>query len=356
MPQVSLKLAKSALDSMLKLPVLKKVVIEMQVDSGGPSNSHELHRNVTKMLDRLTSPLTEPRSGHFRFMDLPTDIQTMILREHTHLVAPGPVTPCKLTGYALYDCYAKGCSRVSFPRGTRGHRICWEKTSYDSSGICWSFPADLFLVNRHISSISAQIFFSLNKFVVDLQRVEPFPKALIWSPSAHIGHNASSPRTLGHWYPEHSQFLCAFPPECIPMLRSVTWCFATGMHGYGITLSKELEVDWVHTVDFIAQNVEPLSGLTIALDLCHPHPQYRASIRRLVASDKVMLPLRKLQGLSDLRVHHRYLTHQAARELRLERLAMGEGYHPTEGEIEAKEAEIEAREAEMIPLWLYRLR
>ncbi|KAN0069096.1 hypothetical protein V8E54_012725 [Elaphomyces granulatus] len=347
-PQVSLKLAKSALDSMLKLPVLKKVVIEMQVDSRGPSNSRELHRNVTKMLDRLTSPRTEPRSGHFRFLDLPPKIQTMILREHTHLVAPGPVTPCKLTGYALYDCYAKGCSRVSLPRR---YRTCWEKTSYDSSEICWSFPADLFQVNRHISSISAQIFFSLNKFVIDLQRVEPFPKALIWSPN-----NASSPRTLGHWCPEHSQFLCAFPPECIPMLRSVTWCFATGMHGYGITLSKELEIDWVHTVDFIAQNVEPLSGLTIALDLCHPHPQYRASIRRQVTSDKVMLPLRKLQGLSDLRVHDRYITHQAAQELRLERLALGEGYHPTEEEIEAKEAEIEAREAEMISLrWLYRL-
>jgi hypothetical protein len=36
-------------------------------------------------------------------------------------------------------------------------------------------PADLFLVNRHISAMSAQIFLSCNEFVVGLRRGELQP-------------------------------------------------------------------------------------------------------------------------------------------------------------------------------------
>jgi hypothetical protein len=329
-------LAKSALDSMLELPVLKTVGI---VINRNPEpckrNEVEFHRMATNVLSRLTSPRTEPRSGHFRFMDLPPEIQTIILREHTHLVASGPVIASELKGYALDDCYAGRCGPC---------RIYWDKTWCNSSKICWSLPADLFLVNRHVSAISAQIFFSCNEFVVDLRRgkLEPLPQALVWSPSAHTGRDdASSPGIPGHWCPERSQFLRAFPPECIPMLRFVIWRFP--MHDDRVALSEELEADWVHAVDFIAQNVKPLSRLTITLDMCDRLDDiygWRYGWRRL-ARDKVMHPLCKLKDLQYLRVHisqDRRNPRHAAEELRLERLAMGEGYHPTGEGLGAHEA------------------
>jgi hypothetical protein len=123
------------------------------------------------------------------------------------------------------------------------------------------------------------------------------------------------------------------------MLRSVTWRFT--MCDDQIALSEELEADWVHTVDFIAQNVQPLSKLTIILDMCHRRDM--ASGGRRVARDNVMLPLCQLKGLRDLCVHlseGRNFRFHAAEKLRLERLAMGEGYHPTEEEPEAREAEM----------------
>jgi hypothetical protein len=59
----------------------------------------------------------------------------------------------------------------------------------------------------------------------------------------------------------------------------------------------------------------------------------------LVAPDEVMLPLCKLQGLRDLFVHlsaNRNLRGNVVEELCLERLAMGEGYHPTEEELQVE--------------------
>jgi hypothetical protein len=108
------------------------------------------------------------------------------------------------------------------------------------------------------------------------------------------------------------------------MLRSLTWRFP--MLDYQVVLSEKLESDWVDTIHFIAQNVEQLSKLTITLDMCNRRDRHDMDGRRLVACNKVMLPLCKLKDLRDLRVLHswgRNLRGNAlpAEELRLERLA-----------------------------------
>jgi len=240
-----------------------------------PFEAVMLHRMATNILNHLT---TERRSGRFRFMDLPPEVQIMILEEL--LVAPGPVISSKLKGYASFDCYEGRCPRV----------FCWDKTSYDSSkSCCWSLPAHLFLVSRHVSVMSADIFFSRNEFVVDVRHVTPLPQALIWS------CDAFSPRTPRLWCPERSQFLRAFPPTCIPILRSLRWRFP--MRGDQVALSEKLEADWVHTVGFIARNVNPLSKLTITLDMCARPPDIVVT-GRPVARDRVMIPLRTMRPRS----------------------------------------------------------
>jgi hypothetical protein len=88
-----------------KLPILKEVFFEITPIL----KSFEIHRMATTMINRLTS---SPSDSHFRVMDLPREIQIMILSKH--LVAPGPVIPCRLKGYALFDCYTGRC-----PQGSR---------------------------------------------------------------------------------------------------------------------------------------------------------------------------------------------------------------------------------------------
>jgi hypothetical protein len=68
---------KKALHSLLAYPVLKILSFEL-----GPFPSVELHNMATDVLKRHTHPSTEQRScfSSFRFMDLPVEIQLMILK------------------------------------------------------------------------------------------------------------------------------------------------------------------------------------------------------------------------------------------------------------------------------------
>jgi hypothetical protein len=89
-----------------------------------------------------------------------------------------------------------------------------------------------------------------------------------------------------------------------------------------VILSHELEADWRHTIDFISQNVQPLSKLTITLDMCRSGIEHRYPPPRTVSCDEVVLPLRKLQGLQDISVHLSE-NRNLAEEFRLEYLALG---------------------------------
>lgn len=92
---------KKAFRSMLELPVLKKVLIHIAF----PCQSLGLHRK------RLSCSPTEQRfpSYPFRFMDLPLDIQYMVIEriEGMDLIAPRPMISSKLKGYILADCGAR---------------------------------------------------------------------------------------------------------------------------------------------------------------------------------------------------------------------------------------------------------
>jgi hypothetical protein len=288
-------LARDALRSMQALPVLGKLLIEIHpLDSklkGIGFRGVGIHRLATNILDRQLTAYssTERRLGGneaipFRFMDLPTEIQFGIL-EYTGVVAPGPVIASNSKGYAL-DNYQERCQRGYL-----------EKAEYDSSkGCCWSLPADLFLVSRHISAMSSEIFFSRNELVVDVVDVGFFgflgppldarPAPVIWTrtDSGHCRHE------LGVWYPDNSKFLTSVPPAYIGILKSLTWRVAV----HNGTLSKALAADWTRTIDFIAENVKPLSKLTITLKMTGSQ-----------LCDTAMEPLKKLQdlGLRGLSVH-----------------------------------------------------
>jgi hypothetical protein len=129
------------------------------------------------------------------------------------------------------------------------------------------------------------------------------------------------------------------------MLRSVTWRFPLSVLSSPIYITR-VKDDWIRTVDFIAQNVRPLSNLTITLEMWHRTDMSRPT----VSLDEVMRPLHELRErdlrFRDIFVHlstdRNNMEHAiVAEELRLERLAMGEGYHPTKDELESHKLEEE---------------
>ena len=84
---------------MLELPILKNLSLDI-----APTRflGVEIHRMATSIVKRHTHQFVERRSPvlSFPFMDLPVEIQVMIL-EYTDLVAPSPVTASTLKGYIL---------------------------------------------------------------------------------------------------------------------------------------------------------------------------------------------------------------------------------------------------------------
>jgi hypothetical protein len=338
-------LTKSAFRSMLKLPMLKSVSFETNAHHG---QSPGFYRKVTCLFNRLTCPPTV--HAPFRFMDLPVEIQYMIL-EQADIVAPGPVIPSKPKGYVL--------------EGDEYWHNDYCGARYDSSKICcWSLPANLFLVSRHISEISAKIFFSRNKFVVKIQTkltgtdecLLRAPNDLIWSPWSPMSHDIDTGCEPGYpeskkpnWCPKNSAFLSAFPQACISRLRSVTWDLPMFQEEVVTTHRKShkcgrlsLLDDWYHTIDFIGQTVRPLSNLTITLKMSDEWARAVSTLDArfvpLLPCSSVMYPLQKLRGLGfrNLVVSRGVLGGwKEGEELHLKRLAMDEGYNPTLEELEA---------------------
>jgi hypothetical protein len=165
--------------------------------------------------------------------------------------------------------------------------------------------------------MSEEVFFSCNHFIVDVE-LPSYPASLTnWRPTGWPDE-----RIPGFWNPKHSNFLHAIPPGCIPILRSLTWRFPMYINNHALTMYNSdaalthdlIKHDWICTIDFIAENVRPISKLTLILDMT-----------RLQLPDEVMLPVRKLQGLRGLFVRlsgDPRPQMRAAEELRLQRLGI----------------------------------
>jgi hypothetical protein len=296
---------RDALHPMMELPRLKSLSFDI---APARSLGIKIHRMATHIAKHHNCQSVERCSPviSFPFMALPVELQVMIL-EYTDLVAPGPVTASSLKGYILDDCQAGRCARKN---------ICCEG-HYNSSETCWSLPADLFHVNRHINMMSQEVFFSHNQFIVDLQLVSYPAPLVIWSPWSPT--DWQDERFPELWNPNYSKFLLEIPAGCIPKLRSLTWRFPMHRNNAALT-SGLIKKDWIRTIDFIAEVVRPLSRLTLTLDMT-----------RLQLPDEVILPVRKLQGLRGLFVRlpgHSSSQVRAAEELRLEHLAMGRTESP----------------------------
>ena len=288
----NLPILKDVLDSMFRLPILRRVYFIIET----PFNQYlPIHQTACNLVQQLSVPTKKCRP--FRFMGLPVELQYQVL-EYTDLVAPGAVTFSKLKGFALLQCF-EGCTRnYNSPWGRIHPWIpCSETLEYDSRGSCWSLPLNLFLVSKHLSMLSRFTFFTQNHFVAIIS--DPvvlfegqIRSPLIWNP-AHL----MVPPLIG-WHPLRSAFLHMFPVDCVPFLRSLEWCF--NLHHDHIRVSAEMEADWEKTIDFIAQEIKDLSRLTLTLDMS----QKSGSPLRIRSSTKyktLMTPVNnKLQGLRKL--------------------------------------------------------
>jgi hypothetical protein len=285
----NLPILKDFLDSMFRLPILRRVYFFIW----NPYIKYiPIHQTACKLLRHLSVPTKKCRP--FRFMGLPVELRCQVL-EYTDLVAPGAVTSSKSKKFALLQC-CEGCTRKHRHGFWESYIPCSEALEYDSEGSCWSLPINLFLVSKQLSVLSRFTFFTQNHFAIIV--LDPIfyrgqiRSPLIWNP-AHL-----TVLPLIGWHPLRSTFLHMFPVDCIPFLRSLEWCF--NVHHDHIRVSAEMEADWEKTIDFIAQEIKDLSRLTLTLDMS----QKSGSPLRIRSSTKyktLMTPVNnKLQGLRKL--------------------------------------------------------
>ena len=322
---------KTMLDSMLKLPLLE--VVTLKIDDRDIAGL-PLHNKARQVLNHLVIPTAPAGPVSFaRFMDLPIELQLMIL-EYTDLLAPGAVTPSGLKGFALLKCYEVRACPNSGVNEYGDYERCSERTVYHSSRMCWSLPLGLFLVNKAFSELSSFIFFSQNQFVMFVIPVINNSMLDSYRPQQRLVWNQTSVRFPDNWDPQKSQFLSNFPLECAPHVRSLEFRFP--MLGDVVTGDA---YDWSKTVDFISQNMR-LSALSITLGMetTDIHSSYQRYVMEDVevakmSREEVVTPMIRLRGLRDFSViidrSQTVNTRAFFQELRLERLAMGPTFHLT---------------------------
>jgi len=154
------------------------------------------------------------------------------------------------------------------------------------------------------------------------------------------------PESPAGFEPWDLKFLMPFP-GMHPNAAIITWRFPMSVNGVILTpkasptsLDDWTSGSWLDSrVDFISQNVQPLSNLTITLRCAR---QAGFQTRGLRYPRWVVRPLRELHERGfRLRTYLSIFLQieiigsmSLWRGASLERLAMGEGYHPTEEELE----------------------
>lgn len=125
-------------------------------------------------LARSTSLLATGRnptvSGSFRYFDLPTEIQLMIL-EYTDLITPLRVveTDAEDKFYLRYELIDENGEAQDDVSGI--YRRCGDHCPLDYSAFCsycscWAPPAPLFLVSRDFRALALEVFFTKNRFII----------------------------------------------------------------------------------------------------------------------------------------------------------------------------------------------
>ena len=178
--------------------------------------------------------------------------------------------------------------------------------------MCWRFPGQLFLVNRAYRRDATRIFFSMNHFY-------------------DIPH-----KWMHDDEPKFSPFLQRIPLQGIPHLRSLQFMICSS--------NNWPPPEWSEGINRLAHSAR-LSKLQITLDesllrdISHHlwDDRWAFDEEALARYERLLMPLRRLQGIKDLFVHVAFPLNgsigQAERqrhaemEEELERRIMGDGYN-----------------------------
>lgn len=255
----------------------------------------------------------------FRFLDLPTETQLQILR-HTDLICPGEIC---LKHPNLTHRPISCCGKCAFtPLGC----CCPPTATYSSTCTCWVHPKGLFLVNRKVYSMAAELFYA-NTFQILDQSSTGFVEGIT---------------TLSY-----IESLKLFPPASLQFLRSLhlaseTFQFLNRPEG---DIQKYV-ANMQELANFLVTNLT-LTLLTLRTtedtserrklnNTWYEYWETKNSCtdpqvpRGWAYYQMVFGELCRLKGLKNLYIHlNRRIGHEEARnkmEKDLEKLVMGDGY------------------------------
>lgn len=163
---VDVAAAKQVVQPMQSFPKLTECAIRL-----GQSPEMDLRQIAEDTVLKLTHNTPVARSKPFRFLDLPKELQRLILW-HTDLVASsslhchtywGVIPVLRSTDWQERHQWC--CMRCT----DAGEACCCalNHAAYSSTPcVCWRFPSSLFLVNKEFNKEATKIFFSANHFVI----------------------------------------------------------------------------------------------------------------------------------------------------------------------------------------------
>ncbi|KAL4866944.1 hypothetical protein BDV12DRAFT_128340 [Aspergillus spectabilis] len=303
------------LEPLLKLPRLRELSIRV-----GPRRNLDLQQALMATIGQKTRFfLHQTRSGVFRFLDLPVELQVRIL-EFTELVAPLPLILISWSKRFLpHDCWYGACNARPHPYLI--DQGCWcpaTHTAFSTAHPCWQLPDTRYLVSKSIRELALSVFYSKNTFEV-------------WY------NQSDSPNTTA-WTPQTSGFLHGFPEYSWKYLRRVHWILPSNLDDDAFCPNSKETVDWINTMKVISQLFN-LPNFTMELSLAPRATRTWGPVlpekvaRRWGLYDRIIEPVRLLNGhLKDFFVHNYFPLHEPLDETRLnqelvlERRVMGSDY------------------------------
>jgi hypothetical protein len=241
--------AETFADAMNGLPQLQDCSIRFSIISD---------ESLRRVARRIVSKLTKTQNIPFDLSRLPMELRWKIF-EYMDLIAPEDIewkASGPRPGYNLHLNYLRNDHNCMPIRG-------WihSRSSFAASCKCWTFPLNLFLLNKVYNTMATQIFFSKNHFILIPDRGYTLPGTTSLSFWSH-----QSP-------PSYSFFFKHIPRPAIEHLRSIQFVIpmkgemlsTDHSHSPDVTLESSLPDYWLNSISKLSEYTS-LKNLTLILD------------------------------------------------------------------------------------------
>ncbi|KAI9698302.1 MAG: hypothetical protein M1820_007572 [Bogoriella megaspora] len=279
----------------------------------------------------------------FRFLDLPNEIQLLIL-ERSPLLASGKlhIFDSKKSYWNPPSRSAATYENLNYSTIKLPTSCCRQLDGLDLQCTCYSCPTSYFLVSKAFSEVAKTVFFSKNHF-----------KLHQWEPDMVLRERFSSPGEVADWYgppvsptPEvFTRFFWTVSLGALSLITCLTFVFPPMDHTY-LDEPYWPWKQWLETIELLGKHTN-LPALTIEIHMADVRYWFPNQVAERVARNehrerlmretyrRALEPLKALRGLKALLVYVAWPICRGSEvdrlsdEEALEKMVMGPNYDST---------------------------